>query len=164
MGFRVTGLDPAALVGLTEQGHPAFADAYVERVVADGKPGYACRLTLEDAEAGETLLLFHHVSHDVKTPYRAAYAIYVREAALKSATETTTETVAYHNALPPFWDGRGQSLRAFDGEGMLLTGVIAQAGEIAEVIETLFADDEVAYLHAHNPAYGCYMARVERAG
>ena len=57
---------------------------------------------------------------------------------------------------------RSQSLRAFDKEGMLRTAVIASHEEMADTIEALFADDEVAYIQAYNLAYGCFMAQVER--
>ena len=153
MGFRITGLDPVQF-GFAGTSDAELAAVNARRVIADSNSGYPCRAMLEQAQIGEALILFHHVSHDVETPFRTAYAIFVRETATKAAT--------YHNALPPFWEGRSQSLRAFDKEGMLRTAVIASHEEMADTIETLFADDEVAYIQAYNLAYGCFMAQVER--
>jgi len=30
-------------------------------------------------------------------------------------------------------------------------------------IRDLFGDPEIAYIHAHNAAHGCFVARVDRA-
>ena len=34
-----------------------FGTLAIERVIADGKPGYPCRVSLQDAEIGEKVLL-----------------------------------------------------------------------------------------------------------
>ena len=92
MTYRIEGLDPQSL-GLSN----------ARRVTATAKPGFPCRVTLEDAEIGETVLLFHHVSHDVETPYRSAYAIYVRHDA--------QEPACYIDEVPPIMRGRPLGLR-----------------------------------------------------
>ncbi len=51
------------------------------RVTADEKPGYPCRITLEDAEPGETLLLLAFEHQPAASPYRASGPIFVRERA-----------------------------------------------------------------------------------
>ena len=52
---------------------------------ADMKPGYPCRVTLEDAEPGERVPLFNYENHKAQTPCRSSYAIYVRDGADKAA-------------------------------------------------------------------------------
>src|SRR3546814_12798933 len=79
------------------------------RVTADADRGFPCRISLEDARAGEELILLHHVSHDVATPYRSAYAIYVRPG-VAAAT--------WRDELPPVFAGRPLALRAFGADGM----------------------------------------------
>ena len=50
-------------------------------LVADAKPGYPCRVTLEDAEIGERVLAVPFIHHDVQSPYRASGPVFVRESA-----------------------------------------------------------------------------------
>ena len=83
MTYRISGLEPAAFADTD-----ALLRAGAVRVQADSKPGFPCRVTLEDAEPGESLLLLNHVSHDVATPFRSAYAMYVREGATKAHGNT----------------------------------------------------------------------------
>ena len=73
------GLDDAALA----------AHGAVRVTAAEGR--YPCRVTLQDAAPGETLLLVNYQDHDVATPYRSAYAIYVREQAADSGVHIVGE-------------------------------------------------------------------------
>ena len=149
MAYRIKGLDPAA-----------FADpetllaAGAIRVRADRKPGFPCRVTLDDAEPGESLLLLNHVSHDVATPFRSAYAVYVRESAL-AASE-------YVDTTPAFFGHRTLGLRGFDANGMLRHAGVARPGEADAAIRDLLKLAEVAYIDVHNAGAGCFMVRAER--
>jgi hypothetical protein len=155
MTYRITGLDPAAFLHVTGADDADLATQNAVRVTAKAKPGYPCRITLEDAEPGETLILLNHVSHDVATPYRSSYAIYVREGATVAAD--------YVDAVPPVFEGRPLGLRAFDAAGMLRTAALALPGQADAKIREVFADPEIAYIHTHNAAHGCFAAKVERA-
>ncbi len=154
MTYRVTGLEPQAFAHLFGASDADLARCGARRVMADADAGFPCRVTLEDAHRGEPLILLHHVSHDVATPYRSAYAIYVREYAARTAS--------CHDMTPPIFAGRPLAFRAFDAEGMLRSARLAMPGEADGVIRTLFEDSGIAYLHAHNAAHGCFAARVER--
>lgn len=155
MTYRIEGLqrgDYAVLLAMSDE---ELAAENAVRVTATADRGWPCRVTLEDAKAGESLILFHHVSHDVSTPYRSAYAVYVRENAEVPAK--------YVDCTPPVFEGRPLAFRAFDKAGMLRNAALAQPGEADAKIRTLFEDDDIAYIHAHNAAHGCFAARVERA-
>ncbi len=154
MTYRISGLAPARFAPLFGASDAALAEAGAVRVRADAKPGYPCRVTLEDAEPGETLLLLNHEDHAVATPYRSAYAIYVREGAAEAAV--------IEDDLPPVFNGRPIALRAFDAAGMLRGAALALAGDADAQIRALFDRPEVAYIHAHNAAHGCFAARIER--
>jgi Protein of unknown function (DUF1203) len=155
MTYRITGLAPETFAALIGADDATLAAQGAVRVTATTKPGYPCRITLDDAEPGENLILVNHVSHDVTTPYRSAYAIYVREAA--------TESACFADALPPAFANRPMAFRAFDVNGMLRTAALALPGEADAKIRALFAQPEIAYLHAHNAAHGCFAAKVERS-
>ncbi len=154
MTYRISGLAPEIFAPLFGQDDATLSAAGAVRVTANAKPGYPCRVTLQDAEPGETLILLNHVSHDVATPYRSAYAIYVREGA--------TERAEHVGSIPPVFDGRTLALRAFDAQGMLRNAALAAPGEADAKIRALFANDVIAYIHAHNAAPGCFAARVDR--
>lgn len=154
MSFVISGLEPQRFSHLFGLDDSALAAQGVIRRKADSKPGFPCRVTLEDAEPGETLLLLNYESHAATTPYRSAYAIYVREAAAAPAR--------YENEIPPVMRARPIAFRHFDGNGMLIGASLALKGDSKEAIEAAFQNDAVAYLHAHNAAHGCFAAEVRR--
>lgn len=153
MTYRIDGLAPEPFTGLFGLDQSALAARNALRVTATSSRGFPCRVSLEDAAEGETLILLHHTSHDVATPYRSAYAIYVRENAVAAA---------FVDRPAPVFEGRPLGLRGFDGEGMLKAAQLALPGEADAAIRDLFADPEIAYIHAHNAAHGCFAARIDR--
>ena len=155
MTYRIAGLDPAQFAPLWAMNDEALERKGARRAVAEADRGFPCRVTLEDARAGEPLLLVHHVHHDVAGPYRSAFAIFVREDA---------EPAVYEDRCPPCFDGRTLSLRGFDGEGALAEARLAPPGEADAAIRALLADPRIAYINAHNAAAGCFAARIERDG
>lgn len=153
MTYRIQGLSHEPFSHLFGLNDEELAALRARRVRAAGG-GYPCRVSLEDAGEGEELLLLNYVSHDVDTPFRTAHAIYVRE--------TAAEAPVYCNEVPGLIDRRTVSLRGFDVAGMLRAGLLAMPGEADRSIRELFADPEVAIIHAHNAALGCFLAKVER--
>ena len=154
MSFIIAGLpveEFKPLFGLSDEELQARG---VIRKTADKKPGFPCRVTLEDAEPGESVLLLNYESHRAATPYRCSYAIYVRESAKAPRT--------FHNALPPVFEGRPIALRIFDGEGMLIGADLSLAGEVRDKIARAFENPRAAYLHAHNAMHGCFAAEIRR--
>ena len=155
MTYRIAGLDPEPFRDLFALGDAALAARNARRVTAAADRGFPCRVSLEDARQGESLILLHHTSHDVATPYRSAYAIYVREDATRA--EFVDET-------PPVFAGRSLALRGFDDAGNLRDARLALPGEADGAIRALFAHPAIAYIDAHNAAHGCFAARIEREG
>ena len=155
MAYRITGLKRDEFESLFALDDDALAARGAMRVTATADKGFPCRISLQDAKAGETLLLLNHTSHEVATPFRSSYAIYVRE--------SVCEAASFEDATPPVFDGRPLGLRAFDSNGMLRNAALALPGEADARIRALFADEAIAYIHAHNAAHGCFAARVERA-
>ena len=153
MTYAITGLAADRFAPLFAMDDSELAAINARRVTATADRGFPCRISLDDAKAGEALILLHHTSHDVETPYRSAYAIYVRPG---------VEAATYRDELPPVFEGRQLALRAFAADGMLQTARLAAPGETDGAIRDLFADDAIAYIDAHNAAYGCFAARIER--
>lgn len=155
MSFTITGLSPAEFAPLFALTDEELQQRGVIRKTATSKPGFPCRVTLEDAEPGESVLLLNYESHKAATPYRSAYAIYVREGA--------TDAARFENALPPVFEGRPLALRRFNKDGHLVGASLALDGDAKDKIEEAFSDENVAYIHAHNAAHGCFAAEIKRA-
>lgn len=153
MTYAITGLDPAPFAPLFALSDAELAARRAVRVTAAASRGFPCRVSLEDAGEGEELILLHHTSHAVETPYRSAYAIYVRKGAAAAR---------YVDCLPPVFEGRPLGLRGFDAAGVLRDARLALPGEAEARIGDLLANPAIAYIDAHNAAHGCFAARIER--
>jgi hypothetical protein len=154
MSYVITGLSPEPfrhLFGLSDE---VLREQNIVRRTADAKPGYPCRITLEDAESGETLLLLNHQSHTAETPYASRYAIFVRESAEAART--------FRDELPPVLVNRPIALRLFGADGMLVGADMGVNGELVAKIEAALARPDVAYIHAHNAMHGCFVAEIRR--
>ncbi|MHA7872341.1 MAG: DUF1203 domain-containing protein, partial [Hyphococcus sp.] len=79
MTFIISGLDPAEFEPLFDLDDETLQRCGVFAKTGHAKPGYPCRITLEDAEIDERVLLLNHESHRAPTPFRSSYAIYVRQ-------------------------------------------------------------------------------------
>jgi hypothetical protein len=155
MSFTVSSLPIAPFAPLFALDDAALVQRGMQRVVADAPFAFPCRITLDDAAPGETLILLNHEHQPADTPFRASHAIYVREAA--RAPVSTTD------ALPPALRRRLLSLRGFDAAGMLRDADVVEGAAARPVIERMLSDPGVAYLHAHYAKPGCYAARIDRA-
>ena len=153
MTFRFTGLPLAAFEPLFALTDRELAARQMRRVTADQKPGYPCRVTLEDAEPGERLILLSYEHQAAATPYRAAGPIFVREAAATSYDGP---------GVPPVLQPRRLSLRAYDATDSIIAAEVVMGEEIEVALERLFARPACSYVHAHNAGYGCYAGRIDR--
>jgi hypothetical protein len=126
------------------------------RRVVDRAPGFPCRVSLRDAEVGETVLLVHFEHQPAPTPFRASHAIYVRRGAARARPEP--------GEIPEMLRSRLLSVRAFDGDGMLVDADVAEGRVLESVATRMLGAPSAAYLHVHFARPGCYAARVDRAG
>ena len=152
MAYRIAGIDPEPFKPLFALPDAELAECGVVRMTVTKKPSFPCRISLIDREVGEQVLLLNHVSHDAANPYRASHAIFVADA----------ERAEFVDQVPPVFESRILSLRGFDDQGMMADALLAQPGEADAGIRSLFANPDIAYIHAHNAARGCFSARIER--
>lgn len=155
MPFRYVGLSPAPFAPLFALDDDALVARGMRRMIADEKPGFPCRVTLEDAEPGERVLLLAFEHQPAHSPYRASGPIFVREDA----------RVPFDRAgdPPPSLASRILSVRAYREDGMMIDADVTPGDALAILLERFFADAAVAYAHIHYAKRGCYAARVERA-
>jgi hypothetical protein len=155
MSFCITGLPLETFQPLFGLDDAALARRGVIRMPVDAKPGFPCRITLEDCEPGQTVLLLNYEHQAAETPYRSRHAIFV--------SETARATSRFVDVIPDSLASRPISLRAFDAGHMMIDAGLAQDGALEPLIQRMLANPNVAYLHAHNAGRGCYAARIDRA-
>jgi len=153
--FQIVGLPLKEFQPLFSLSDEKLAQKGARRMTVDSKPGFPCRVSLEDAEIGEKVILLPFRHHDVDLPYRALGPIFVREDA-KEAELSVGE-------VPEVVSTRTMSVRAYDKDSMMIDSAVVAGSEIKDHIEKLFTDPRIAYLHLHNAGAGCYSCKVERA-
>ncbi len=154
MPFQMTGLAPEPFQPLFQMDDEALRAKLALRRVADSKPGFPCRVSLEDADPGENLILLNYESLSAPTPYQTRYAIYVREAATMAAT--------YTDDLAPVLRNRPIALRFFDKDGLLAGADLGRNEDLVAKIRAGFSQTHVAFMHAHNAMHGCFAVRIDR--
>ena len=152
MAYSISGLELEQFNPLFSLSDAALKARGIMRITVDAKPGYPCRITLEDADIGDTVLLLNHESHNTASPFRSSYAIYVNESA--------AQTRHMHDALPGVFENRTIALRVFDDEGMLIGADMGEGEALHTKIEMIFANSKAAYIHAHNAMHGCFAAEI----
>lgn len=155
MSFKIAGLPVGEFRPLFGLADVELAARGVIRHTATAPIGFPCRITLRDAEVGQTLLLLNYQHQAADTPYRSSHAIYVNEAAPE--TEVVVDDLPQCLAVRPCI-----ALRAFDDAGMMTAAELSAGADLAPVIERMLDDPQVAYLHAHNAGRGCFAARIDR--
>jgi hypothetical protein len=154
MKFRIRGLDPSHFLHLYGLSDAALAEHGAIRYTVDQPGSFPDRIEVRDCEPGETALLINFTHQPAATPYRASYAIFVREGA-----DTALDVF---DTIPPAMASRVISLRAFDAQDMIVEADLAQGAELPSTIGRLLARGDVAYIHAHYAKYGCFSCRIER--
>jgi hypothetical protein len=152
--FRIIGLPLAQFEPLFSLDDNELAEEGARRLIVDAKPGFPCRVSLQDAEIGERVILVQFVHHDVESPYRASGAIFVREAA--------KEIELAQGEIPDVVTSRVMSVRAYSDKGMMVNAAVTPGKELKSQIEKFFGNARISYLHLHNAGAGCYSCRVER--
>ncbi|HEX8234026.1 MAG TPA: DUF1203 domain-containing protein [Caulobacteraceae bacterium] len=154
MSFRILGLDPEPFTPLFGASDETLAAQGIKRVCVDAPNAAPCRVTLEDAKPGETVLLLSHEHQPAHTPYRQSGPIFVRENASRRFDQT--------GAVPPAILRRTVSARGYDHTGMMVEGELVEGSGLAALLEDWLARPSVAEVHLHYARRGCFAARAVR--
>jgi hypothetical protein len=155
MSFRALGLPLSPFEPFFALSDAELAERGMARMVVDEKPSFPCRVTLEDAELGERVILLPFEHQPAHSPYRSSGAIFVREKAARPFDAV--------DVVPPVLRGRMLSLRAYDARDCVVDADIVSGDTVEEAIERFFARDDVRYIHVHNAKRGCFACRIDRA-
>ena len=154
MSFQISSLDPGEFQHLFNADEESLERAGVVRMRANAKPGFPCRVSLQDAEIGESVLLMNYEHQPAETPFRSSHAIFIRENAVQAGPVA--------DEVPELLRGRLLSIRGFSSDDMIVDADVVQGGDLDRAINTMLSNDAVEYVHVHNAKLGCYMARVDR--
>ena len=153
--FRIRGLAPVPFQPLLAMSDTELAEHGAKRMRVDACPGFPCRVSLEDAPIGETVLLLNWEHLKTASPYRASGPVFVRENAHAPAE--------FVDAVPEQLRRRLLSVRAYDGDDMMRAAEVLQGDALEIQIRSYFADLSIRYLHVHNARPGCFACRIDRA-
>lgn len=155
MTFQIHPLAKDQFADLFAMSDVELATRQACRMFVEEKPGAPCRVSLADAEVGETVILLNYQHQCADTPYRASHAIFVRENA------EIAEVLP--GEVPEVFHSRLISIRCFDQEHMIVDADIAKGSALAMRLPKVFEDPKVAYIHLHWAKHGCFAASVTRA-
>ena len=155
MSFQIHALPETLFGTLFDLSDEELARHSARRAVVEAKPGTPCRVSLADAEIGETVILLNYAHQPHATPYRSTHAIFVREGAKRAHPRP--------GEVPDALGIRLLSVRAFDGAHDMITADVVDGRGLAGAIEAMFEDPAVAYLHLHYAKAGRFAAGVTRA-
>ena len=150
--FQLIGLPYEPFASLFTLSDDALAAVNVHRVVAAGKPGYPCRVSLVDADVGEELLLLPFAHQPENSPYRSSGPIFVRRRATSARLEP--------NVVPDSVRHRLISVRGYDSAHLMIEATVCDGNDSAREIMSMLTRDEVAYIHLHNAKRGCFTCTV----
>lgn len=155
MSFRISGIEPGVYAHLIGRDEDELARLGVERVHVTAPQSAPCRITLEDAEPGETVLLLSHPHQRADTAYRQSGPIFIRENA--------SAPFVGLDVSPPALAVRPLSVRAYDEAGAMVDAdLLLDGARLPELIERFWRNRAVAYAHAHYARRGCFAAAIER--
>ena len=155
MAFQIHALPAEPFNELFQMSDSDLCARNARRVTVTAKPGTPCRVSLADAEVGETVILVHYEHQTAASPYRAGHAIFVREGVQQA-----------HSAIgevPEVLRSRLISLRQFDDEGMMIDADVFEGKGLGAALITAFENARTSYVHLHYAKPGCFAARVTRA-
>ena len=154
MSFQIHALPHDQFDHLFSMSDSELANERAIRTAVNTSPGYPCRVSLSNANIGETVILVNFEHQPADSPYRAAHAVYIRENIKQVFPEI--------DVVPELFDTRLISIRAFDDKHNIVQADVVDGLCLKESIQTIFQNTKVEYLHLHNAKPGCYLARVTR--
>lgn len=154
MNYKIKALNYQEFEPLFELSDAELEKLSIKRMTVDEKPGYPCRVSLEDAEIGEEVLLLPYEFHITNSPYQAKGPIFVRKAASTKELDK--------NEIPVMLNHRLLSFRGYDKNGLMKEALTEKGINTNSAIEKIFENTEIEYIHIHNSSPGCYNCEVRR--
>lgn len=155
MNFQLHGLDKsifAKYFDMTAAELEAHAAYLFE---ADECPCYPCRVSLTDAQVGETVLALSYTHHDAEGPYHSSGPIFIRKNAVAANLKV--------NEIPDMLKHRQLSLRGYSSESLMIEADTVSGKDLRAALANQLENSSVQYLHIHNAGPGCFNCAVTRS-
>lgn len=152
--FQFIALKDKEFNNLFLMGEEELKNIGAVKMIADKKPGFPCRVSLKDAEIGDEVISLNYQYHFVNSPYKANGPIFIR----KGATTAMLDV----NEIPDIIHHRYLSVRGYNIDSMLVDARVTEGVNLRGMIDDVFDNIEVAYIHIHNAKPGCYSCLVKR--
>ncbi|WP_108881826.1 DUF1203 domain-containing protein [Anderseniella sp. Alg231-50] len=154
MSFLIQSLEPDQFGSLFSMSDDELQRHQARRVVVDANPGTPCRVSLQDAEIGEEVVLVHYEHQPADSPFRSSHAIYVRN--------NVAQSFLNEGEIPALFRHRLMSVRAFNADHIMIDAEAVEGTQLESVLNRFLDDPQVDYIHLHYAKPGCFAARVER--
>lgn len=156
MTFQICGLAPHQFTHLFSLNDEELRIQGIDRHIADEAFSFPCRVSLEDANIGEELLLLNFAHLKAASAYQANGPIFVRRNAVQAKV--------FVDQLPPMLNQvhRLFSVRAFDSTDRMIDAEVASTTQLQALFENFLLNPQVDYLHVHFARRGCFAAQVDR--
>ena len=148
MTFQIHSLPGEDFASLFDLSDDELATRNAIRTTVKSAPGYPCRVSMKDADIGETVILTNHQHQPANSPYQSSHAVYV--------TKGAAQVMLQPGEVPDMIRSRLISLRMFSGADLIVDGDVLDGADLDKRLKEAFADDEVAYCHVHFAKHGCF--------
>jgi len=155
MTFQIHSLPGEDFASLFDLSDDELATRNAIRTTVKSAPGYPCRVSMKDADIGETVILTNHQHQPANSPYQSSHAVYV--------TKGAAQVMLQPGEVPDMIRSRLISLRMFSGADLIVDVDVLDGADLDKRLKEAFADDEVAYCHVHFAKHGCFAGKVTRA-
>jgi hypothetical protein len=154
MAFQLQALARHRFTEIFSLDDEELARRGMKRYIADRTPGFPCRVSLQDAEPGERVILIPFQHQRDGSPYQALGPIFVREAAQDANLPPDT--------VPALLRSRLLSLRAYDSNDLMFDANVIEGRNLEGLVAKMLANSRAEYLHVHFARPGCYACRIDR--
>ena len=153
--FQIKALPESEFAPLFELDNRELAESGAIRMTVNKKLAFPCRISLEDSELGDEVILLPYQHHKTTSPYQSRGPIYVRKNAVTAKLAV--------NQIPKLLNHRLLSIRGYDKQGMMKASLVTEGQSLRESLNEMFYNQEIDYVHIHNAKPGCYMCEAVRA-
>jgi hypothetical protein len=153
--FQLSGIEHGQFEHLFLLADDELKELGALRRRATESPGFPCRVSLQDAEVGEELLLLPYLHQPTASPYRASGPIFIR----RNATQRILDV----GEVPAYVTRRQISVRVYDSSDMMVDATVCDGPAVASELDHHFSNTAAAYIHLHNAKQGCFSCLAARA-
>lgn len=155
MNFQIKPLQGEHFAHLFDLTDDELAAQQACREVVASSPGTPCRVSMQDADVGETVILLNYEHQPEDSPYRASHGVFIRQNAEQARFDV--------NEVPDVIRSRLISLRYFNQSHMMIEADVVPGDTVAQELTAAFDNKDIAYVHIHNAKPGCFAASAHRA-